>query len=109
MLLQSKVVQNNDFDDALPIILKKLNKAEFVFIDGNHRKGPTLKYFELCLSYTNNDSVFIFDDIHWSKEMEEAWQCIQMDSRVKLTLDFHFLGIVFFRKELSKQNFLLRF
>jgi predicted O-methyltransferase YrrM len=100
---------NNNFEDALPCILKELKKTEFVFFDGNHRKEPTLKYFELCLQYVNNDSVFIFDDIHWSKEMEDAWQCIQMNNNITLTLDFHFLGIAFFRKELSKQNFLLRF
>jgi len=102
-------VVNNNFNEALPLILRNLNKAEFVFFDGNHRKEPTLNYFNLCLQYANNDTIFIFDDIHWSEEMEETWKCIQQNERVTLTLDLHFLGIVFFKKELSKQNFNLRF
>lgn len=100
---------NSNFDEALPQILLDLNKAPFVFFDGNHRKEPTLKYFDLCLHYADYDSVFIFDDIHWSKEMEEAWKCIKQSTKVTLTIDLHFLGIVFFRRELSKQDFVLRF
>jgi len=102
-------IANKNFDEALPLILNNLNKVEFVFFDGNHRKEPTLNYFNLCLQNASNDSVFVFDDIHWSEEMDGAWKCIQQNESVTLTLDLHFLGIVFFKKELSKQNFLIRF
>ncbi len=103
------VILNDNFDNALPLVLNDLKNIDFVFFDGNHRKDPTLKYFELCLQYVNNDSVFIFDDIHWSQEMENAWEIIKQNNKVTLSLDFHFLGIIFFRKELSKQDFVLRF
>ncbi|MEJ7676870.1 MAG: hypothetical protein WKG06_03130 [Segetibacter sp.] len=55
-------------------------------------------------------SVFIFDDIHWSKEMEEAWKYIQQHSAVTLTIDLFFIGIVFFRREQKvPQHFVIRF
>jgi predicted O-methyltransferase YrrM len=55
------------------------------------------------------DFAFI-DDIHWSKEMEAAWQTIQQHSAVTLTLDLFFLGIVWFKKEIkAKQFFSIRF
>ena len=34
------------------------------FIDGNHQDQHTIFYFNECLKYANNDTIFIFDDIH---------------------------------------------
>ncbi len=98
-----------NFDDVLSSVIGHQSSVDFVFIDGNHRKEPTLKYFSECLQCTNNDSIFIFDDIHWSDEMEEAWEEIKSHPKVSVTIDLFFLGIVFFRKEQVKENFILRF
>ena len=98
-----------NFDDVLPSVIGHQSSVDFVFFDGNHRKAPTLKYFSQCFESANNDSVFIFDDIHWSGEMEEAWQEIKSHPKVTVTIDLFFLGLVFFRKEQAKENFTLRF
>ena len=87
----------------------KDSKLDFVFFDGNHKKEPTLNYFKQCIEFGNNDSLFIFDDIHWSHEMEEAWGEIKKHPRVTVTIDLFFLGLVFFRKEQQKEDFFLRF
>ena len=55
-------------------------------------------------------SILIFDDIHWSREMETAWDEIKKDSSISLTIDLFFIGIVFFRKEqLVKQDFTIQY
>lgn len=100
---------NAPFEEALPKILNKIKVLDFAFFDGNHRKEPTLNYFNQCLGKINSNSVFIFDDIHWSAEMEEAWEEIKKHPQVVVTIDLFFLGLVFFRKELSKQDFVIRF
>ncbi len=85
-------------------------RIDMAFIDGNHRKEPTLRYFETIFSKTHAGSCIIFDDIHWSAEMEEAWDIIRKDARVTLSIDLFFIGIVFFRKEFrEKQHFSIRF
>ncbi|MBK9599269.1 MAG: hypothetical protein IPO60_13350 [Flavobacteriales bacterium] len=48
------------------------NTQKRPFIDGHHAAEPTLDYFDQCLAKAHNDTVFIFDDIHWSTGMEEA-------------------------------------
>ena len=68
-----KTIPGN-FDDTLPEVLQILPPTDFVFVDGNHRKKPTLTYFEQLLQKKASKSIFIFDDIHWSRDMEEAWQ-----------------------------------
>jgi hypothetical protein len=35
-----------NFDDTLPDVIAGLDKLDLVFVDGNHRKDATLKYFE---------------------------------------------------------------
>ncbi len=99
-----------NFDDKLPDVLKNISSVDLVFVDGNHQKEPTLKYFDQLLEHASDQSIFIFDDIHWSQEMEEAWEHIKQSSQVTLTIDLFFIGLVFFRKNFkAKQDFILRF
>ncbi|MEO6882398.1 MAG: class I SAM-dependent methyltransferase [Bacteroidia bacterium] len=98
-----------NFDEKLSASINKLQKLDFVFFDGNHRKEATLKYFNECLKAAHNDSLFVFDDIHWSAEMENAWEMIQKNNSVTVTIDLFFMGFVFFRKELTKQDFIVKF
>lgn len=108
--LQNIQTITGNFDNTLPGVLQKLASVDFVFVDGNHRKEPTLNYFHQLLQKRNEYSVFIFDDIHWSKDMEEAWDIILQHEDVTLSIDLFFIGIVFFRKEnKAKQHYIIRF
>ena len=99
-----------NFDDTLFGIVNRLPQLDLVFFDGNHRKEPTLRYFKTCLQKINNDSIFIFDDIHWSREMEDAWKIIREEATVRCTIDLFFAGFVLFRSEFKeKQHFAIRF
>jgi predicted O-methyltransferase YrrM len=81
---------------------------DYVFFDGNHQKKPTIQYFNLCLQKAHENSIFIFDDIHWSGGMEEAWNYIQSHSSVTLTIDVFWIGIVFFKKNQAKEHYIIR-
>jgi predicted O-methyltransferase YrrM len=99
-----------NFDDLLSNAICQILNVDLAYIDGNHRLEPTLNYFQQFLSKINNNSIFIFDDIHWSEEMEEAWEIIKSHPSVKCTVDIFFLGFVFFREEFkAKQDFLVKF
>ncbi len=97
------------FEQSLPKVLLDIKRLDLVFFDGNHRKGGTLDYFYRCLEHAHNDSVFIIDDIHWSEEMEEAWEEIKKHEKVTVSIDLFHMGWVFFRKESSRQDFILRY
>lgn len=107
-LTNIEVIDGN-FDDVLPGILESVSQPELIFIDGNHRRIPTINYFNQCLSKVVNDTVIVFDDINWSKEMKETWFEIRNHPSVTLSVDIFFMGIVFFRKESTKQHFVIRF
>lgn len=109
--LKNITVVTGNFDETLqPLINKTEQPFDFVFIDGNHRKEPTLRYFEQLLAKANNDTVFVFDDIHWSAEMEEAWEQLKQHPQVTLTVDLFFIGLVFLRKEQKeREHFIIRY
>ena len=93
--LKNIILSNGKFDDVIPEIINNIEKIDMVFFDGNHRKEPTLKYFNICLEKAHKGSIFIFDDINWSVEMKKAWQEIKLYSNVTISLDLFFMGIVF--------------
>ena len=98
------------FDSVLPQVLDAVSRIDLAYVDGNHRLQPTLRYFGQLLQKRTADSMFIFDDIHWSKEMEEAWRVIQQHPDVTCSIDLFFLGFVFFRPGFkAKQHFCIRF
>ncbi|NIG57341.1 class I SAM-dependent methyltransferase [Chitinophaga sp. Cy-1792] len=99
-----------NFDTVLPELLPQLSSLDWMYIDGNHRKEPTWNYFLEALKYVHEDTVLIFDDIHWTPDMEEVWHRIQDNEQVTCTIDLFFIGLVFFRKDLkSKQHFILKY
>ena len=86
----------------------KSNDYDLIFFDGNHQKEATLHYFKTALETAKNETVFIFDDIYWSKGMTQAWETIKQHPKVTVTIDTFFWGFVFFRKEQAKQDFIVR-
>jgi predicted O-methyltransferase YrrM len=81
---------------------------DFAFIDGGHNKDQTLGIFQELVNKTHNDSILIFDDIYWSREMTAAWKEIIGHPSVTVSIDTYQWGMVFFRKEQRKQHFTIR-
>jgi predicted O-methyltransferase YrrM len=98
-----------NFDQTLPVAIDKMSQLDLVYFDGNHRKQATLDYFNLCLKKRTCESIFIFDDIYWTKEMKAAWDEIVHHPDVTLSIDLFKLGIVFFRTGIPKQHYQLKF
>lgn len=98
------------FKTALPSYLSGLTtNLDYVFVDGDHTYEGTMSYFNQLKNHISSQSILIFHDIYWSKGMKNAWEEIKQDAEVKVTVDLFYMGIVFFKGELSKQNFVVRF
>lgn len=111
--LENITLINRCFDDALPYLLSEQPgggwKPDLVFFDGNHREEATLKYFQLCMKKKYEGTVFVFDDIYWSKGMAAAWNTIKNHPEVTSTIDIFRMGIVFFNPDIQKQHFVVRY
>ncbi|RKS02120.1 class I SAM-dependent methyltransferase [Flavobacterium sp. 102] len=99
---------NIEFSSHLKNYQSSIINYQLIYFDGNHSKQATLTYFELLLPTITNETVWIFDDIHWSAAMEEAWETIKNHPKVTVTIDTFQWGIVFFRIEQEKEHFVIR-
>jgi predicted O-methyltransferase YrrM len=107
--LENIEVIRSTFEEVLDRVLENIPSLDFVFIDGNHTCAATLEYLDKCLRHAHPDTVLVLDDIHWSDEMERAWEIVRKDPRVIVTVDLFRLGLVFLRTGLSRQHFIIRF
>ena len=99
---------NTEFKSYLSTFDFRLSTFDLIYFDGNHSKKATLDYFELLLPTITNETVWIFDDIHWSLDMEEAWKIIKENPKVMVTIDTFQWGLIFFRAEQVKEHFVIR-
>ena len=85
------------------------DKLDFAFIGGNHQKEDTLKYFKWCLPKVQENTLLIFDDIHRSGGMKEAWNEIKAHPKVTVTIDLFWIGLVYFKKGQAREDFVIKF
>lgn len=96
-------------EDSLPRFLNNVDsKIDLAIIDANHQFQATINNFEMLLPHLSNSSCLVFHDIYWSREMAKAWSQIEKRPEVSLSVDIYKMGIVFFRKESTKQHFKIR-
>ena len=108
--IQNIRIVEGDFDNTLPVYLNEIQQLGLAYVDGNHKYEPTIRYFKYLMDKSDEHTVLIFDDIHWSAEMELAWELIKNTEAVTLTIDLFFIGLVFFRKaQKEKEHFIIRF
>lgn len=96
----SEVLEESNFYNA---------KFDLIYLDGNHQYQPTINYFDFAVNHTGDDAFIILDDIHWSAEMEKAWEEIKASNQVNVTMDLFGCGIACKRPGQRKEHFVIKF
>ena len=118
-LFKSKYFENikiieGEFSYTLPQLLTKIQKIDFVYIDGNHRKQATIDYFNLLIPYRHNDTVLIFDDIkHIIKNTKGIFFCKRdlnnfLDKIDYILNDYRFIQKQIIKNSLPQKNIFIR-
>lgn len=71
---------------------------------GNYRK-----FVEFALERASDKSIFIIQGIKKNRESRRFWDEIVADSRVNVTFDLYYCGIITFDKHLYKQAYIVNF
>jgi predicted O-methyltransferase YrrM len=97
------------FEDVLPAVKAMGKIPGLVFIDGDHRKAPLLRYFETITEIADCNTAVIVDDINHSDEMAEAWEILKKHPMVTVSVDVFQMGIIFFRKGITRIDYTIRY
>jgi predicted O-methyltransferase YrrM len=100
---------NGNFQEMIPSLLGKVDKLDLVYLDGDHRREAVHQNYSLIKSKLHSDSILIIDDIRWSEGMRKAWRELQELDEVSVSIDLFRMGILFFRRGIAKQHFILKF
>lgn len=87
-------VVHGQFDDVLRGLIESSLPIELAFLDGNHRKEPTMRYFDLLAQAMPSQGLVILDDIRWSEEMLAAWEELRQDRRYSEAVDLGRTGLI---------------
>lgn len=104
-IINVNLIQPTEFDSEK---FKQLNTG-FVLFSQDAFEDTTWDYLVDCLSHKTSESVFIFEGIHHNRDMEDAWETIQENDDVSLTIDLYEIGLVFFKLGFEKQHFVLKY
>ena len=108
-LSETVKIETGRFSDILETTLQEFDSLDVVYLDGDHRKEPTLSNFKTILPKAHNDTLIILDDIYWSEEMMAAWDEICGMPEVKVSIDLFHLGLIYLRRQQTKEHFRIRF
>jgi hypothetical protein len=105
----------NDYSEIKPELIvqkslnhKTLDKSFDVYIL-NHIKDQKIVLNFLETTGIKNDSFVIIPQIHASKQQLEFWKVYTNKDIATVSLEFYQFGLLFFRKENSKEYFKIRF
>lgn len=97
-------------NDTFLAYLSYADKQSFdlVYVDGHHQGEALKNYMHLLEDWTHSDTIFILDDIRWSKDMFTAWNELKASNKYHLSLDLFRMGILIPRPQQEKQHFTIK-
>lgn len=95
-----------NIDDTLFTYARK--QLDVVFVDANHTYAATMRYVDHLLPRLTEKGVIAIDDIHYSKEMEQAWQELKADKHVTSSMDLYHVGLLFVDSHYLKRHYKIR-
>ena len=96
-------------NNTLPTLIQQIPQIDLIFIDANHQYQATINYYKLAKSKVHKNTIIVFDDIHWSEGMQQAWNEIRQDPDIRLAIDIFHMGIVWFNTDIPKQHYIVAF
>ena len=64
---------------------------------------------EKTLMHVHDDTMLVLTNIHRTKKIKQDWNTLKTDERVRVTVDLYYLGLVFFKPGMSKEDFRVRY
>lgn len=99
-IVECNNISESDFKEKI----NNLNVIELLILDVSE---INYTLYEHSLKKINECSVFVIDGIRSSDHQLNFWKKIQSDHRAIVTIDLFEIGIVFFRTQQPKENFLI--
>jgi len=85
-----------------------LTTSEEISYDLIYLDTPTSDILAIYKEKVHNDSMLIVGNIHRKKEYSAIWEKQSQDELITVSIDMHYCGVLFVRKEQAKEHFKIR-
>lgn len=97
------------FDEQWDALTNAATGYDLIFIDGNHRGDALRRYVHAGMTLLRPGGVLVCDDIHWSKDMESAWNDVCEMEAWTLRVDAYEWGLLTLNPSLKREHVCIRF
>ena len=94
-LYEKSIIYHQSFQNI------KSDLIDFIYI-----QKSTTDTLKKALKYMHNDSVLVLNNIHQTKE---EWKFLLNHSKVNVSINLFYIGLVFLRDQQEEQHFTIRF
>ena len=94
-LSEKSMIYHQDFQNIKGYLI------DFIYI-----QKATKETLIKALKYMHNDSVLVLNNIHQTKE---KWKFLQSHSKVNVSINLYYIGLIFLREQQEEQHFTIRF
>ena len=87
--------------------LPDAGRADMILADA--LKQDAVSSLEKLIPAIHDDTVVIFTNIHRTQNAKYAWAQVKADNMVRVTIDLFYMGLVFFKPGMSKEDFRVKY
>jgi predicted O-methyltransferase YrrM len=98
-----------EMEEVLAELASGVGGRMLVFMDGNHRYEPTIRYLRWILMQAGEEVIVVMDDIYWSRDMYRAWKEVITWPEVRMSIDLYQMGVLLLRRDLNKVDLKIKF
>ena len=83
--------------------------VDFLYLHDYRHPELVKEVFDICVSRTRQQSVFVIEGICYSAAMRKLWKQMQADVHVCVSFDLYDLGLLYFDSEKTKLHYIVNF
>ena len=83
------------------------NVFDMIFVDGHHDGDALLRYMKSLEAYSDDNTIFILDDIRWSDSMLLAWNTLKESDEFHIIIDlFRFVMLIIKSSHTKEEHYI---
>ena len=96
-------------NDLSELFLEADVPVDFLYLHDFHHPAFVEQVFEVCVSRTTARSLFVIEGVRYTPAMTALWKRLRKHECVGITFDLYDLGILFFDKSRTKQDYIVNY
>ena len=101
------IKQSNPEVQSVSSTTSGIRQVDMILADA--LKQRPVSYLEKIIPSIHDDSVIIFTNIYRNASTRQSWEQLKLNQQVRVTIDLFYIGLIFFKPGMSKEDFRVRY